>query len=96
MCSDCEGKGEWDDGTAHIRCCWCDGMGKIKPLGYSQTEDQVILTMTREDYNSILFALGYATGASSDLPDRKNALIELMNRLNQGNPNYTPYATTTT
>jgi len=64
-----------------------------QPNGYQASGDQVILTMTRADYNSLLFALGLATGGSFQAPERAKALIELMNRLNQGNPNYTPYAT---
>ena len=64
-----------------------------RPNGYSESGDQVILTMSRDDYNYVLFALGMATGSSYDLPERQKALIELTNRLNQGNPNFTPYAT---
>lgn len=27
-CSDCDGKGEWDDGDAHINCIWCEDFRK--------------------------------------------------------------------
>lgn len=64
-----------------------------QPNGYSELGDQVTLTMDRNDYNELLFALGMATGSSHDQPARMKAFIELMNRLNAGNPNYTPYAT---
>ena len=64
-----------------------------QPNGYSESGDQVILTMDRNDYNYLLFALGLATGSSYEHKERVKELLELCNRLNQGNPNFTPYAT---
>lgn len=45
--------------------------------------------MDREDYDLVLIMLGVATGTGRILPRRK--CLELLNRLNSGNPHYTPY-----
>lgn len=47
------------------------------PMSYREENGQVVLTMSREDYERLLFDL--------------TAMLEFMNRLNQGNPQYTPY-----
>ena len=65
-------------------------------MSYSEQDGQVILTMSREDYELLLMAMGYATGAAAQsgtpiLPWRK--AFGLMDRLNQGNPHYAPYQT---
>lgn len=48
--------------------------------------------MSRDDYAQLLFMMGYATGKAT--PERLKRYLELTNRINQGNPNFTPYATT--
>jgi hypothetical protein len=59
--------------------------------GYSTNADgDVVLTMDRRDYETVLLALGYATGGEM-MPRR--SMVELMNRLNDGNPEWRPYAT---
>lgn len=57
-------------------------------MSYSEENGQVVLRMSREDYEIVLMALGAFTGmrGSSIAP-----MLALMNRLNSGNPNYTPY-----
>jgi hypothetical protein len=63
-------------------------------MSYREENGQVVLTMSREDYEALIFRLGLATGylmregAQRHQIDRE---LELLNRLNQGNPNYTPY-----
>ena len=47
-------------------------------MSYSEENGQVTLTISREDYDCLLMCLG-------------SAALELVNRLNQGNPNYRPY-----
>jgi hypothetical protein len=67
-----------------------------KPHGFSVDEaDNVVLTMTRDTYNFLLITLGFATGAAyKDYAfEEYNAILRLVNRLNVGNPNYTPYKT---
>jgi len=63
-------------------------------MSYCEENGQVILTMSREDYDRMLMLLGHATGFNMravDPPFTLSAILEFMNRLNQGNPNYTPY-----
>ena len=60
---------------------------------YREENDQVVLTMSVEDYQKFLMLLGAGTavltkrGGIFDI----NNTLELLNRLNSGNPNYTPY-----
>ena len=57
-------------------------------MSYSKQDDQVTLTMSREDYELLSYALLITAQRSMSLP---NEYYALLNRLNQGNPNYTPY-----
>ena len=59
-------------------------------MSYSEKDGCVILSMSREDYEVVLTALGYWTSAHVHDSNRKK-LLELVNRLNCGNPDYTPY-----
>ena len=58
-------------------------------MSYSEENGQVVLRMSREDYQTLLISLGYAMGGSFFV-DRNHAL-EFLNRLNSGNLHYTPY-----
>ena len=64
-----------------------------EPLGYKTDGKTVTLTMTREDYMWLIISLGYAVGATRN--DGVSSLhlgsLALANRLNAGNPNWTPY-----
>ena len=76
-------------------------------LGYSvDSNENIVLTMTKEDYTYLLLAIGYATGTVSSFKESyiasveatldgglRKTFIELINRLNQGNPQFTPYKT---
>ena len=63
-------------------------------MSYREENGQVILTMSREDYERLLMLLGACTvhaahgGKSMFTLDD---ILGLLNRLNDGNPNYTPY-----
>jgi hypothetical protein len=59
-------------------------------MPWSEKGDRVVIDMTREEYNLLLIALGYATGAAKNL-DLQQAFLRLVNMINEGNPNYTPY-----
>ncbi len=77
----------------------------MRPFGYRCEGDVVTLTMTRDDYHWMLLVIGYATGASMDNQRQLDAarggiefdngffysVLGLANRLNEGNPNWTPY-----
>lgn len=60
-------------------------------MGYSENNGNVVLEMTKEDYLSLLFCLGMATGKCSDNKPMMNSMVSLLNRLNQGNPNFSQY-----
>lgn len=64
-------------------------------MSYREEGDQVILTMSREDYNKLLmtFALATMRGIEyrGDFPKAVESTLSLMNRLNEGNPDYLPY-----
>ncbi len=60
-------------------------------MSYSEKDGQVVLTISREDYNSLIFLLGIATGEALRNGHKLAPHLEFLDRLNQGNPNYTPY-----
>jgi hypothetical protein len=60
-------------------------------MSYQERDGQVILTMSREDYENLLIALGSATAAVLARPAELSNILLLMNRLNYGNPKFTPY-----
>ncbi len=60
-------------------------------MSYREENGQVVLTMSREDYEVILLALGAFTGAHLARPGHANRVLSMLNRLNEGNPHYTPY-----
>lgn len=57
-------------------------------MSYSEENGQVVLRMTREDYDLLVQKLGFAAGFTFQPPEK---IFELLNRLNEGNPDYTPY-----
>ena len=61
------------------------------PMSYREENGQVILTMSREDYNLLLIYLGDAAGHHFDTGPQAKPSWEFLKRLNSGNPNYTPY-----
>jgi hypothetical protein len=58
-------------------------------MSYREENGQVVLTMSREDYQLVLMLLG--AGTSGERIVTWNKALALLNRLNDGNPNYTPY-----
>lgn len=59
-------------------------------MSYAEKDGQVVLTMSREDYDIMLMALGAFTAYSYD----RERILALVNRLNEGNPNWMPYVLT--
>jgi hypothetical protein len=59
----------------------------------SFTPDRVVLDMPRATWERLIWALGVATGAASR-DDRASAtrFLALVNELNEGNPQWLPYA----
>ncbi len=62
----------------------------MKP-GYSRDGEQVVLAVTLDDFQTLLLCLGIATGAMSGPNAFPRGLLALANRINAGNPNWTPY-----
>jgi hypothetical protein len=67
-------------------------MPETQSLGYSEQNEVVTLRMAREDFQSIVFALGvYAGSVPTDSQWLRHALA-LANRINVGNPRWSLYA----
>jgi hypothetical protein len=66
----------------------------MSDLGWRETKDgNVVLTMTRDDWERLLMVLGQAGGVI-DVREGRRFLyrhLALMNRINAGNPNWTAY-----
>ncbi len=62
-------------------------------MSYREENEQVILTMSRDDYERVLMALGTAVGAALQGKGvlGYRIIVSLLNRLNEGNPGYKPY-----
>ena len=64
-------------------------------MSYREENGNVILTMSGEDYSSLLIYLGFAFGGAiakgKDCPLNTDRMLALLNRLNEGNPSYRPY-----
>jgi hypothetical protein len=64
-------------------------------VSYREDEGNVVLTMTRADYDKLLMTFAAATMGMRRMGANINGMIDLLNRLNEGNPNYEPYCTLT-
>jgi len=62
-------------------------------MSYSEQDGQVILTMSREDFETLSMSLGALMILRMDKKDEMARLFGVLNRLHEGNPNYTPYQT---
>jgi hypothetical protein len=59
-------------------------------MNYSEENGQVVLRMSREDYEMVLQSLGALMILRMDNRGEMERLFGVLNRLNEGNPNYTP------
>jgi hypothetical protein len=58
-------------------------------MSYTERDGQVVLTMSKDDYEKLLFRLTkLEAGTHWRFIDEERSLL---NRLNSGNPDYTPY-----
>ena len=57
-------------------------------MSYNEKDGMVTLTMTIQDYEYLLLLLGRAAGGDLEYLHEHLALV---NRLNEGNPHFTPY-----
>ena len=61
-------------------------------MGYWSEGDSVTLRMSRDDFALLMIAVGYMSGGESKNEENVNTIMLLANRLNQGNPAWTPLA----
>jgi hypothetical protein len=69
------------------------GIHRIDGKGYStDVAGNVVLRMTPGDHSQLLLMVGLAVGvATNQDPDLKRSFLALANRLNHGNPRWTPF-----
>lgn len=60
-------------------------------MSYQRSDGIVTLTISVKDYEQILMALGNAVGVASRDGLPIAPWLELANRINEGNPNWTRY-----
>jgi len=60
-------------------------------MSYSEENGQVVLRMTREDYSAVMCELDLNLSGCHPEGLIAERLRDLRDRLNEGNPNYTPY-----
>jgi hypothetical protein len=60
-------------------------------MSYREENGQVILTMSREDYERVLMVFGAATAAFLSRSGDLGWVLSLLDRINEGNPHYRPY-----
>jgi hypothetical protein len=62
-------------------------------MSYREQNGQIVLTMSLADYDQLLMLGGYVIGCAMRAGANSLAprFVTLLNRLNDGNPNFTPY-----
>lgn len=62
-------------------------------MSYREENGQVVLTISHEDYDALLMRLASAAAYSARCYGTASLgqHLALLNRLNEGNPKYTPY-----
>lgn len=58
-------------------------------MSYSEQNGQVVLTLSVEDWQMLLIMLG--STLDNGIWRNRDAALEFLNRLNEGNPHYIPY-----
>jgi hypothetical protein len=59
-------------------------------MSWERKGDQIILTLSESDWESLIFAMGEATGSCFAASDQERGfrLVELWNRMNEGRPGF--------
>ncbi len=60
-------------------------------LTYSVEGDEIVLRLTREQFQRLLLFLGMAGAGAHGDEKLFRAIFRLANQINEGNPNFTPY-----
>ncbi len=58
-------------------------------MGWKREGDRIIIDLTQEQWEILVYALGYATGNAHH--GLQKVLWQLANEINDGNPNWVPY-----
>jgi len=66
---------------------------EVEPIIFREEGDRVTLEMSRDDYEQLLLILGFQEGSVLRTGDERTFYrwLEFINRLNAGNPRFTPY-----
>lgn len=60
-------------------------------MSYSEKDGQVILTMSKDDYDRLMIYLGLGISSLLARGSELREMLECHNRVNAGNPKYVPY-----
>ena len=60
-------------------------------MSYSEDNGQVVLTMSREDYETLMIAFGCYSVVNLARGAEPADHFAMLDRINEGNPKYTPY-----
>jgi hypothetical protein len=61
-------------------------------LSYREENGQVVLSMPVQEYEHLMICLGIATAVMERLGIPVGGMLRVINRLNEGKPDYIPYA----
>lgn len=56
-----------------------------------RTPEGVTIELTSDQFDSLLLQLGYAAGAATLRGEPLHRFLRLVNAINEGNPDWTPY-----
>lgn len=86
-----------DEPNAFIMMTWYTGKNSIPKNVHSCNtaaciggHDGVVITLSDEDFDLLLMMMGYVTGMEKD-DDLRKLFVGLVNRVNEGNPDFVPY-----
>lgn len=62
-------------------------------MSYSEKDGQITITMRPDTWQNLQLSLGMALGAALQCGNKlqSNAILRLINRIHEGDPNFTPY-----
>ena len=60
-------------------------------MSYREENGQVVLTLSRDDYDRLLLTLGAGSAGMIKHGADLDSIFSFADRLNEGNPNYRPY-----
>lgn len=58
---------------------------------YRRENGRVVIDISEDEFAELLLAMGFAIGGASGFQGFRQAWLRLVNSINEGNPNFTPY-----